>query len=142
MITKYKDFIRSTNEALKDELSSKLSDKFREIKEVLIELIEKSLNTSDIKTFEDFIEAFIKNPEETQIEGLINDSDIYEFYLKYRNDIDEILSEVNFYDKKPSEINVFGVYDYIIRSTKEAVSEIVKMIKSDTGSKTEVKEEA
>lgn len=141
MITNYKQFIKSINESLKEEMSPKLSDKFKEIKEVLLELIEKSLNTSDAKTFEDFIEAFIKNSEETQIEGLINDSDIYEFYLKYRNDIDEILSEVNFYDKKPSELNVFGVYDYIIKSTKEVVSETIKMIKSDLGAGGQPKQE-
>lgn len=135
MITKYSEFVNLINESLADELSPKLTDKFKELKEVLIDLIEKSLNTSDLNTFQDFIEAYIKNSEETQIEGLINDSDIYEFYLKYRNDIDEILSEVNFYDKKPSDLNVFGVYDYIIKSTKEAVTEIVKMIKSDSSDK-------
>lgn len=139
MIKKYFDFI---NESLKDELAAKLNDKFLEVKQVIIELIEKSLNTSDINTFQDFIKAFIKNPEETQIEGLINDADIYEFYLKYRNDIDEILSEINFYDQKPSEMNVFGVYDYIIKSTNKAVSEVVKMIQSDISGGTETKTES
>ena len=139
MIKKYFDFI---NEALKDELATKLTDKFLEVKQVIIELIEKSLNTSDINTFQDFIKAFIKNPEETQIEGLINDADIYEFYLKYRNDVDEILSEINYYDQKPSEMNVFGVYDYIIKSTNKAVSEIVKMIQSDISGSSETKTES
>lgn len=128
MIVKFHQFI---NEALKDELSGKLSDKFKDIKEVLIEMIEKSLNTSDTKTFEDFIQAYVKNPEDTKVEGLINDAEIYEFYLKYRNEIDEILSEINFYDQKPSDLNVFGVYDYIIKSTNSAVSELIKMIQSD-----------
>ena len=71
-------------------------DGYRKIKEDLIEMIEKSLKTSDKKTFDDFISAYIKNPEETQIEGLINDSDVYEFYLKFRNDIDDILSDKYF----------------------------------------------
>ena len=43
--------------------------------------------------FSSFVESFIKNPEDVKIEGLINDSDIYEFYLKWRNDIDEILND-------------------------------------------------
>ena len=130
---KYSEF---TKEDLKSDLSPKLDDKYKGVKEDLIELIEKSLKTSDQKTFDDFIEAYIKNPEDTKIEGLINDADIYEFYLKYRNDIDEILSEVKFYDEKPSEMNVFGIYDYIIKGTNKAVQEIVAKVQSETKSST------
>lgn len=140
MIKRYDDFIKSTNESLKDDLSPKLSDKYKDLKEDLIELIEKSLNTSDAKTFEDFLKAYIKNPDDTQIEGLISDADIYEFYLKYRNDVDEILSEVKFYDEKPSEMSVFGVYDYIIKATKKAILESIKMIQVDTSSGQETTE--
>jgi pectate lyase len=134
MIKRYNEFIRLTNESLKDDLLPKLGDKYKDLKGDLIELIEKSLNTSDSKTFEDFIKAYIKNPEDTQIEGLISDADIYEFYLKYRNDVDEILSEIKFYDEKPSEMGVFGVYDYIIKATKRSVLESVKLIQTDTSS--------
>ena len=75
-----------------------------------------------------FKESFIKDPKEVKIEGLINDSDIYDFYLKYRNEIDELLGDINFYDEVPSEINVFGLYDYITKGTMKAVEEIVKKI--------------
>jgi site-specific DNA-adenine methylase len=134
MIKRYNDFIRTTNESLRNDLSPKLSDKYKSLKEDLIELIEKSLKTSDSKTFEDFLKAYVKNPEDTQIEGLISDADIYEFYLKYRNDVDEILSEIKFYDEKPSEMGVFGVYDYIIKATKKAILESVKLIQTETSS--------
>jgi hypothetical protein len=96
-------------------------------------MIEKSLKTSDSKTFEEFVSAFIRNPEETQIEGLINDSDVYYFYLKYRNDIDELLSKIKFYDEVPSEITSFSLYDYVIKGTKKAISEIVTMISEEKG---------
>jgi hypothetical protein len=95
------------------------------IKKVLMEMIEKSLNTSDKKTLQDFIESLKRNPESSQIQGLINDSDVYEFYLKYRNEIDQILSEKEFYDKKPSELESFSLYDYLIVGTKEAIRHLI-----------------
>lgn len=128
MIKNFKLFV----ESLKDELSIKLDNKYKEVKEELIDLIEKSLKTSDEETFDSFIDSFIKNSEETQIEGLINDSDIYDFYLKYRNDIDEVLSEIKFYDEVPSEINSYGLYDYLIKGTKESIKQLVKDIKEET----------
>jgi hypothetical protein len=142
MLKKYIQFVNSLNESLKDDLLPKLDDKFKDLKGDIIDLIEKSLKTSDYRTFDEFVKAYIKNPDDTKIEGLISDADIYEFYLKYRNDVDEILSEVNFYDQKPSEINVFGVYDYIISATNRSVSELVKMIQSETSSSKPTEEES
>ena len=92
-------------------------------------MIKKSLKSEDEKVFNDFIESSIKEPEDVQIEGLINDSDIYEFYLKWRNEIDDVLSDINYYDEVPSENKVFSLYDYIIQGTKKSVSEIILMLK-------------
>jgi len=104
-----------------------------DLKNDISEMIKKSLNTEDEETFNKFLKSFVRNPEESQIQGLINDSDVYEFYLKYRNDIDELLSKVNFYDEVPSEISTFSLYDYIIKGTKRAVSEIISDL-SESGS--------
>ena len=133
-LSKYYQFIReaeelqSTAEDLgsgSTEVSADIS-KYTELKDELTEMIKASLNTEDDKTFEDFIDAYNKNPEETQIEGLINDSDIYEFYLKWRNDIDEILNDIKFFDESPSESSTFGLYDYLIKGTERAIVEFVK----------------
>jgi hypothetical protein len=128
-IKSYKSFI---NEDLKSDLSPKLGPDYKELKEDIIEMIEKSLKTFDDKTFDDFLSAFIKDPEETQIEGLINDSDIYEFYLKYRNDVDELLSKLKFYDEAPSDMSSFSLYDYVIKGTKKVILELVTMIKEES----------
>jgi len=138
---KIKSYTSFVNEDLKSDLSPKLKSEYKDIKEDIIEMIEKSLKTSDNKTFEDFVSAFIRNSEETQIEGLINDSDVYEFYLKYRNDIDELLSKIKFYDEVPSEITSFSLYDYVIKGTKKAISEIVTMISEESKGTEEKPEE-
>jgi hypothetical protein len=132
---KIKSYLSFINEDVESDLTQ--SNSPSEIKEDLKEMIEKSLKTSDKKTFDDFVSAYIKNPEETQIEGLINDSDIYEFYLKYRNDIDELLSKVKFYDEVPSEISSFSLYDYVIKGTKKAINELVNELKEGESTKEE-----
>lgn len=137
-ISKYYKFIKeseeleSTAEDLGQSSPTEDTDisKYSELSNEITEMIKASLNTEDNKTFEDFIEAYNKNPDETQIEGLINDSDIYEFYLKWRNDIDDVLSDINFYDEVPSELKVFSLYEYLIQGTKKGVSEIISILSS------------
>jgi hypothetical protein len=111
-----------------EELDVKDTSMYTDLQDDLKEMIEKSLKTSDEKTLEDFIDAYLRDSEKTQIEGLINDSDIYEFYLKYRNNIDEILSQINFYGEKPSDMDSFSLYDYIIVGTKKAIKEVLNML--------------
>lgn len=120
-ITNFSNFIREQNEDT--------NSAYDDIKSEMRDLIEKSLKTSDEKTIQDFIDAYIRNPEDTQIEGLINDADIYEFYLKYRNNIDEKLSDTKFYDEKPSEMECFSLYDYIVKGTKRALKEFMDELK-------------
>jgi hypothetical protein len=98
-----------------------------DIKNDLMQMIEKSLNSSDSDTKEEFISAYLRDQEKNQIEGLINDSDVYEFYLKFRNTIDEILSKENFFDEKPSDLESFSLYDYLIAGTKKAIVKVLEM---------------
>lgn len=128
-ISNYNSYLK---EALEDnqegsiDVVSNINDKdYSDIKEELMELVKKSANSTDETVVNDFISAYKKSPNDTQIEGLINDSDVYEFYLKWRNDIDDILSDINFFDDVPSDSNVFSLYDFIIVGTKKAVSEIL-----------------
>jgi hypothetical protein len=111
-----------------EEQSTEDKPSYEEVKKDLGEMIEKSLKTSDQKTKEDFISAYLRDPEKTQIEGLINDSDIYEFYLKYRNNVDEVLSDSDFFEEKPSDLESFSLYDYLIVGTKKAVKSFIKML--------------
>jgi hypothetical protein len=94
--------------------------------EAIEELLDNTVNTSDAETRADFIRVYLQDEtDDTNIIGLINDSDVYEFYLTYRSEIDDVLVSSNFFDDAPSELNVFGVYDYIVYSTKQAVKNII-----------------
>ena len=108
-----------------DELSL---ERFPDLVAEISEMIEKSLGSSDEKVAGDFISAYNRSPEDNVIEGLINDSDVYDFYLMWRSDIDDVLSAVNFFDEVPSEVKVYSLYDYIIQGTMRAVREVVSLM--------------
>lgn len=79
----------------------------------------------DVKSF---AKNYKNNPKDVSIEGLINDEQVYDFWLKYDNQIDEILNDINFFNESPDELNSVGTYKYIITCTKRAILEIVKKI--------------
>jgi hypothetical protein len=118
-------------EQVEEEDIVNLDNKYEDLRSGVKSLLEESLGTDDKKTVDDFIKNYIKNPEETQIVGFINDSDIYDFYLKYRNDIDAILSDLNWYDEVPSENNIFSVYDFVIQSTKKSVFDVLTILSEE-----------
>jgi hypothetical protein len=142
MIKKYIEFIKEADET--EEISTEStpaqgeaepaetdesdSSKFTEIKDEIKSMIEKTIEKSGGE-LNQFVDSFNKNPEDVKIEGFINDSDIYEFFLKWRNDIDEVLNDIKFFDENPVEINAIGLYDYVIKGTERALQEVVKMIK-------------
>jgi hypothetical protein len=103
------------------------ASKYTEVTDEVKKMIEKTIEKSGGE-FKSFVDSFIKNPEDVKIEGLINESDIYDFYLKYRNQIDEVLNSIKFYQTTPEEMNVFGLYDFIIKGTQKAAEEFVKML--------------
>jgi len=137
MIKKYSQFINEAEQVetqaqlekpVESEGIKSLNDsKYTEVKEEINKMIENTIQKSggELKSF---IESFEKNPEDVKVEGFINDSDIYDFYLKFRNDVDEILNNVKFYDESPTEVNAFGLYEYVIKGTERAFMEVVKMI--------------
>jgi deoxyribodipyrimidine photolyase len=127
MVKKYLQFINEAEEVTTESPVEKKqdSDKYTELKNEVKSMIEKTIEKSGGE-FKSFVDKFIKSPEDVKIEGFINKSDIYEFYLKFRNDIDELLNNIKYFNEVPSESNTFGLYDYIINGTEKAVSEIVK----------------
>lgn len=108
------------------------ANKFQEVIDEIKSMIEKTIENSGGE-FDSFVQSLTTNPKDVQIEGLINDSDVYDFYLKYRNQIDECLKDIKYYDRIPSELGAFGVfilpnglYEYTLVGTKNCILEFVK----------------
>lgn len=135
MLKKYSEFIKEADEtnelseittAEKSDTDESSSSQFVELKDELKTMIEKSAEKSK-KEYGIFVSEFLKNPKDIKIEGLIKDAEIFEFYQKWGNDIDEILNKVKFFDERPSELNAIGLYKYLIIGTEKAVIEVLKM---------------
>lgn len=128
--TNYKIFeAEDTDISSEVEKSDELSlERFSDLRDEIVDMIKKSLGSKSDTVVDDFIQEFNRSPEDNVIEGLINDSDVYDFYLMWRTDIDDVLSAINYFDEVPSEDKVYSLYDYIIRGTKRAVQEIVSLM--------------
>jgi hypothetical protein len=127
---KLKRFNQFITEGLGDDNLDKFKD-YESIKQDLLNMVEESVNSNDMNLVNEFIDSFINDPDATNIEGLINDSDIYEFYLKYVNEIDEVLNNIGYFGKSPESEGSLGLYDHLVSGTKDAVVELFKMIKKD-----------
>jgi len=104
------------------------SSVYSEIKDAVKKMIEDTIEKGG--EFSDFISKFLKNPKDVKVEKFINDSDIRDFYLKFRNDIDEILNKINFYSETPEDSKAFGLDEYVIKGTERAFKEVVTMLKN------------
>ena len=116
------------SQATAEETDASDSSKYTEVVDEVKSMIEKTVEESGGEQ-KSFIKSYTKNPKDVKVRGFINDADIYDFYLKWRNDIDEILNNLKFFDEVPTKNNAFGIYEYVIKGTEKAFLEIVKMIK-------------
>lgn len=113
---KYKDFL---HESLDDKFKDKISEQYSSLKRGIFLLLEDSIdNVDELVNVQNFINKSINDLENNPLIGLVDDGDIFDFYLKYQADIDEICNNNNWYTKTPSEENIFSLYEYIISGTK------------------------
>jgi len=136
-IKKYNQFLKEEVEAEtelpentienEESESSQLAANYQEVTDEITKMIKETIKRSGGE-FNQFLSSYLKDPENIKIEGLINESDIYDFYLKFRNQIDEILEKTKFYQQTPDENGCLGLYDYIILGTNKAIIEFVKLI--------------
>ncbi len=107
----------SVNEGFDDELKGKLSDKYTSLKRGILELLDKTLN-GDTTKLQSFIDAYVDPNSDEILDGFVEDADIFDFYLKYQSDVDQILLDQNYYEDSPE---VESLYDYVIDGTFDAV---------------------
>lgn len=113
-------------EALAEKLTT-LDSEYEDLQKDLIEKVETGTNSNDASLQLRTIENYIEDSETTTIVGLVNDSEIFDFYMKHRNQIDSLLSQGEHFTKSPESIGALNsVYEYIIVSTKLGITEAFK----------------
>ena len=119
------------------DIEQKMGDSYKELKNGLIEKIKETLESTKeanltITDVEDFIADYLSTGKEANmINGVIEDNDIFNFYLKYQSDIDELLNDKGYMDESPKSHEVFSLYDVIIDGTKQSIIESLKLIQSE-----------
>jgi len=135
-IKKYSTYL---TEALDlDKINEKIGESFFELKIDLLELINDTLEESeDIKhvnekDLDEFLTNYIAAGKDVDmIDELIEDNDIFNFYLKHQSDFDELLNDTGYMEKSPEENSVFSLYDIIIDGTKQGIINLMEILQSD-----------
>lgn len=133
-----KKFTSYLTEALDmSEIEENIGESFPELKKDLLDLINGTLEDSDIKNvnkdnLNDFMTDYIAAGKDADmIDELIEDNDIFNFYLKHQSDFDELLNDTGYMEKSPQENNVFSLYDVIIDGTKQGILNLMEIMQSD-----------
>jgi len=126
---KYKDFVY---ESLDDKYKDKLSEQYKSLKRGILLMLENSVENSDeLVNVQNFIHEYVEDPDNATLVGLVDDAEVFDFYLKYQGNIDEICTDQNYFDKPPKENNIFSLYSFITAGTKFAVRECLKKMETD-----------
>jgi len=105
------------------QIDEAVSNDYQGLKNGLMEFVKKSSNGNDREFIKKWVEENKKEDTEKTVtlEGLIQDVDIYDFYLKHKEDIDNLLKESGYFKEHQEHKNVNGLNDYVIDGTKEAI---------------------
>jgi len=95
-------------------------------------LIEDSVeNTEELVEVQNFINKSSENLDDSPLVGFIDDGHIFNFYMKYQADIDEVCNNNNWFNKTASEENVNSLYGYMISGSKFAVKQCLKILEKE-----------
>ena len=133
-----RNFSTYLNEALNiTEMEEQIGDSFPELKTDLLNLINSTLETvaseevkkEDLNDF--FTDYITAGKDADMIDELIEDNDIFNFYLKHQSDFDELLNDTGYMDQSPQQNNVFSLYDVTIDGTKQGIWNLMEILQND-----------
>ena len=128
-IVKFNEYL---NENIDSLIKDRLTGKYISLQRGVIQTIGSNLKDDDIDSIKNIIDDIKKSGiDNTKIEGFIENQDLYNFYLKFQNDIDSILKDNNFFNSSPQSNSIFSLYDYVIGGTKKSIDIIVQSFSDD-----------
>jgi hypothetical protein len=124
-----KKYLEFVNEDISN-FEDKITGDFKSLKRGVLELIDNTIKSSDLVDYQNFIDKYLNNSD-TIVEGFVEDNEIFDFYLKYKGDIDELLADREFFEEPARDNDVFSLYDYIITGTKKAFVECLQILQDE-----------
>jgi len=117
------------NEKLQDKYSESIGNDYKILKTGILELIDDTIESDNLVDAQNFMDNYIKDKEPgDKLTNFIEDNEIFNFYLKYQSDIDELCNDKNYFDESLSEKNIFSLYNVIIDGCKFAVKECISLL--------------
>ena len=103
--------------------------------------IEKTIENSGVD-YTEFLKNYMSESDDsnskTKIDGLISDSDLYEFYMEngvIQQQIDSFLNSIGYFK---NTVDVIGLYDYVVKGVYECILRTVETLLDE---KTNTKEQ-
>ena len=127
-----KKYTEVVAESYAQEITGKVGVKYESAKKDLLEKIEKTNGSGDEAKLRETLAAIAETgPEAKPIIGLTNKNEIYDFYLKFQAVVDEALVNISYFDRKPSDLQVTSMYDYVQLGTTNAIKVIAADLLKD-----------
>jgi len=115
-------------EALKDKYENSIGEKYKGLKIGILKMIDETLETEELVDAQNYMSDYVKNPESGKLENFVENNEIFNFYLKYQADIDELCNDENYFNNTMTQRNLFSLYDVIMDGTKFAVKECISIL--------------
>ncbi len=112
----------------------KITGDYKSLKRGVIDLIGGTIDSSELVDYKNFIDEYISSgykKENDIISSFVEDNDIFNFYLKYKGDIDELLTDKEFFEQPGKDNDIFSLYDNIIVGTKLATYNCMEILQKE-----------
>lgn len=88
----------------------------------IVEILYKNVESGDVIEIKQFITRLEKEGiDNSIILGLSSDQEWFDYYLKFKDEIDVILTENNYFEEAFSEKSIFSLYSGVVDGTQEAI---------------------
>lgn len=122
------------NESYGTEITDKISGKYDSAKRDLLDIIARTNGNTDLQELKKVLKKLSYfGLRDIPLNGLNNENDIYDYYLEHDTDIDDILNNNEYFNRPPSEMDIFSLYGYIIEGTRNAFQDIAIDLLKDLG---------
>ena len=115
-------------EKLKDKYENTISEQYKGLKTGILEMIDNTIETDELVDAQNFMNDYIQNPETGKLEDFVENSEIFNFYLKYQADIDEICNDKKYFNNTMTQRSLFSLYDVVMDGTKFSVKECMSIL--------------
>lgn len=96
-------------------------------------LMKNNMSDKSESGIKDFFEKILDKDIETSgmIKTFVSDDETFNFYNKYSEMIDSKLRDIEYFEQSPFEMKIDSVRDYVIQSTRNAVTSSILSIKEE-----------